>query len=229
MKTKSSRKTIFIILLNIMMTVFFLFTDLCAEKLFVSDSLIIQLREGPGKDYETIKTLRTDTSLELIEEKDEYIKVRTADGSEGWVAKRYTSPNTPKPIVIEKLNNELNRMKKKNKKFKETNSELSSELKTIRKDFSIAEKELKKIKDKHTSLLNQSQNVLSLISRSEKLKKENDNLDKKVKKLEDENQKATDETNRWIRRCFFGWIFAGAGVFIAGLFIGLALRKKSYY
>ncbi len=54
-----------------------------AEMWYVSDNMIITMRSGMGKDYRIIKNLKTGTPLEVIEESEEYMKVRTKDGEEG--------------------------------------------------------------------------------------------------------------------------------------------------
>ena len=69
----------------------------CAETQYVSDQLIITLREGKGNEYKIIKTLKAGTPLEIIEENERYLKVRTESGSEGWVLKQYVTEETPKP------------------------------------------------------------------------------------------------------------------------------------
>ncbi len=46
-----------------------------AETLYVSDQLIITLREGKGNEYKIIESLKTGTPLEVIEESGNYLKV----------------------------------------------------------------------------------------------------------------------------------------------------------
>ena len=54
----------------------------CAETQYVSDQLVITLREGQGNEYKIIKMLKTGTPLEIIEESELYLKVRTESGNE---------------------------------------------------------------------------------------------------------------------------------------------------
>jgi len=72
--------------------------------------LVITLRTGQGQGYKVIKTLKTDTPVEVLEESENYLRVRTEEGEEGWVAKQYITSEVPKPIIIEGLKEETNKL-----------------------------------------------------------------------------------------------------------------------
>ena len=90
----------------------FLFTFLfipdmaAAETLYVSDQLIITLRRGKSSSHKILTTLKTGAPLEVLEkaEGDEYVKVRTSDGIEGYVLLEFIVTKTGAvmdPVVIE--------------------------------------------------------------------------------------------------------------------------------
>ena len=70
-----------------------------ADTRYVSDMLILTLREGQGSQYKAIRTLRTGTPIEVLEESARYFRVRTQEGEEGWVEKQYISPEEPKAVI----------------------------------------------------------------------------------------------------------------------------------
>ena len=70
---------------------------------YVSDELVIMMRSGQGEQYKIIKMLKAGTPLEVLEEGDAYLQVRAPDGTEGYVLKQFTSTDTPKPIIIARL------------------------------------------------------------------------------------------------------------------------------
>ncbi len=55
--------------------------------------------------------LETGTPLKVLRKDTNYIKVRTPEGKEGWVLKRYVKSETPKAVVIENLTKEIESMK----------------------------------------------------------------------------------------------------------------------
>ena len=77
------------------------------DKRYVTDMLILTLREGPGNEYTVIRTLKSDAPVYVLEEGEAFLKIRTEEGQEGWVAKQYITTNTPKPIIITGLNKEI--------------------------------------------------------------------------------------------------------------------------
>lgn len=54
-----------------------------AQTRYVSDSLIITVRERPDNSSTHIKNITTDTAMETLEESGDYLKVQLGDGTEG--------------------------------------------------------------------------------------------------------------------------------------------------
>jgi len=86
-----------------------------AKTQYVSDELIITLREGKGNEYKIIRMLPVGTPLLIIEESDQYLRVRTQDGREGWVLKQYITSEIPKAQIIAGLKQEIDRLKTESK------------------------------------------------------------------------------------------------------------------
>ena len=63
----------------------------------------VNLREGPGTNYKVVRTVKKGTSLAILEEKNDWLRVRLVDGNEAWVSKAATSravkssPSTASP------------------------------------------------------------------------------------------------------------------------------------
>lgn len=49
------------------------------------------LREGPGMDFKTLIEIKKGTTLAILEEKGQWLRVRLEDGQEGWIGKATTS------------------------------------------------------------------------------------------------------------------------------------------
>ena len=82
--------------------------------------------------------------------------------------------------------------------------------------------EVKQIKEKYDTLLNQSKNVLALTNEHDRLQVENAKLDIEMDRLKQENARL--RSTEMLR-----WFLAGAGVFLIGLIAGRVSRKKKYY
>ncbi len=208
-----------------------------ADTRYVSDNLIITMRGGSGSEYKIIKMLKTGTPVEVIEENDQYYKVRTEDGKEGWVLKRYITTDTPKPIVIaglkrkiERLNSKIDMLSKERdglkKGLKSAKDLHNADLKKLEKSikekndrvYSIT-KQLKGITDKYNRLVEASGDVPSIVSERDKLREENTDLNTEKNDLLKENERLSDKKS-------ILWFLAGAAVFFFGWIAGKLSRKK---
>lgn len=110
-----------------------------AKTQYVSDELVINLREGKGNEYKIIKMLRNGTPLNILEEAEQYLKVRTEEGLEGWVLKQYITSETPKTAIIAGLENERDRLNSSLGQCSGDKVSLQNELKTAK--LSVTETE----------------------------------------------------------------------------------------
>jgi SH3 domain protein len=217
------------------------------DKRYVVDMIILTLREGPGNEHKVIRTLRSDAPVHVLEEGEAFLKVRTEDGQEGWVAKQYITTDTPKPIVIAGLNKEIEklkariaslegvgtsaqskfeaRQKKQSLRFKE----LEKNLLTWKEEALSTKKKLEKIMQEHDLLLEASSNVTELVGERDSLKETNGNLEATNKDLQAQIAQLLLDHDRLIRNEILHWFLAGSGVFFVGLIIGKLSRKKKRF
>jgi len=231
---RSLRFIIFLTLLSLF-TVFIGIVD--AKTQYVSDQLIINMREGKGNEYKIIKMLTAGTPLEIIEESQQYLKVRTQNGQEGWVLKQYITLETPKKEIIAGLEKEIARLKTKLENYQKDKDSLQDELKTAKADYSDriknlnqsisgsreeaeqTSKELKEVSEKYNTLVEQSKNIIELTHDRDRLKAANNRLSTETEHLRKENSRL-----KYLRLIW--WFLAGGGVFFVGWIIGSVSRKK---
>ncbi|UCH81287.1 MAG: TIGR04211 family SH3 domain-containing protein [Nitrospiraceae bacterium] len=212
----------------------------CADTQYVSDQLIITLREGKGNEYKIIKTLKAGTPLEIIEESEHYLKVRTESGSEGWVLKQYITRETPKPVIIAGLEKEIARLNTKIEQYKKDKESLQDELKTARSDHNSkirdlqqnasesqgkaeqTSRDLKDVSEKYNALLNSAKDVVLLVNERDNIKASNIELQTKTEQLQKENDELKHSQMIW-------WFGAGGGVFFVGWIVGKISRQKRFY
>ena len=212
----------------------------CSETQYVSDQLIITLREGKGNEYNIIKTLKAGTPLEIIEENERYLKVRTESGSEGWVLKQYVTEETPKPEIIASLEKEIDRFNTKIEKYKKDKASLQDELKTTKSDHNnkirglqqnVSEskgkvgqtsRDLKAITERYNALIKNSKDVVLLVKERDIIKESNSELQTKTEQLQKENDELKQSQSIW-------WFVAGGGVFLVGWLVGKLSRQKKFY
>lgn len=211
-----------------------------AETQYVSDQLIITMREGQGNEYKIIKMLKTGTPLEVIEESEQYLKVRTESGNEGWVLKQYVTKEIPKPEIIAGLKKERDRLNTRIEQYKKDKKSLQDELNTTISDRNNeirdlqhhmsaisgnaeqTSRDLKEITKKYNALLKDSKDIVLLVQERDNIKVSNRELLTKTQRLQQENDELKRSQMIW-------WFVAGGGVFFVGWIVGKISRQKKFY
>ncbi len=212
----------------------------CAETQYVSDELVITLRGGKGSQYKIIKTLKTGTPLEILEESEGYLRVITEDGIEGWALKQYITGETPKSVIIAGLERKIARLNREIKQYKEDSGSLQNQLsatksdhnkmiRDLRQNVSTSEgkaeqtdRELKGITERYNALMKDSKDVIQIVKERDSLKRSNSELITDTDRLRNENDDLKRSQMIW-------WFLAGGGVFFVGWIVGKISRQKRFY
>jgi len=212
-----------------------------AETQYVSDILIVTLRQAPDNASKIIRTLKTDTPLEILEEQGRYLRARTQDGDEGWVLAQYISPKTPKATIIAKQKKELDQLSQQLADLQTRHAQLTESMQTIQAQYDSTLQELNIEKNKSHESMSATQDQLeqmteqynTLVSQSThvvELKQENETLLATNNKLSREAEYLRQENTHLKRSGTLKWFLAGGGVFLAGLIGGrIGPRKKKMF
>ena len=209
-----------------------------ADTRYVGDQLVITLRQGKSTKHKIVKTLKTGTPVEILEEEDpSYFKVRINDGTEGYVLRQYISSNPPKTLRIDELEIENSGLQKKISELQKTKISLEKQLNGIQEKYAREFSDLttksadyeqnleqslnneRIITEKYNTLMAQAENVIKIAQERDQLLQKNKKLAAGIKELRNENEKISD--SRMIK-----WFLAGGGVFFFGWIIGKISRKK---
>ena len=220
-------------------TFLFIHTVAAAETMYVSDQLLITFRQGKSTEHKILKTLKTGAPLEILEreEGDNYVKVRLQSGEEGYVLSQYLTNDTPKSILISRLEKQLEKVRQQlaqaNAKRAETSQELNAvlEKQTLKEGeltgsinelnqvLAKTRKDLQAVTEKYNTLLDNSGKVVEITNDRDRLKKTNEKLSSKVQLLNAENSELK-------RTGMIKWFLAGGGVLFFGWIIGRISRKR---
>ena len=231
-KTMSVFLLIFVIILTITIKSVF------ADTRYVSDELIISVRDGQNQDDNVLGYIRTGTAVDVFEEKGRYLRIKTEDGLEGWVQTQYIISEKPNGRIIEDLRNEINDLNKKVESSKNGQGSLSDKLLVTKQIYEVrireleqevninqkntakAKSELIELNKKYKKLLNNSENTDELIRKLKKSKKLDSKLKTEINNLKKDSQNP-------LKSSIIQPFLAGAGVFIVGFILGgLARRMK---
>ncbi len=192
-----------------------------ADTQYVSDMLVLTIRDNPDKDANILGNLKTADPVEVLEVGDRFMRIRTQEGLEGWVKKNFISAGKPKAIIIKKMKNEIRQLKAKIEKFEKNQDADLNKIRAGRQDDKL---KIEQLTEKYNTLLKGSnKKTAALTGERDKLKAIKTELNIEVDNL----KKDLDSHPKTKRIQFF---LTGAGVLLLGFFLGLSSkRKKSYY
>ena len=212
-------------------------SSVLADTRYVSDRLIVSVRDGQDPNAAVLGYIETGTPVDILEEKENLLKIRTKDGIEGWVRAQYIVSEKPKSLIVENMKNEITALNKeietlKNKEdsasntlseskkmYQEKIEELKEEVSINQKFAAKAKSDFIELNKKYTTLLKNSENTEKLIGEVERLKKINAELNIEVKSLRKDRKNPLK--SNWIQS-----FIAGAGVLLFGFILGGSVKKK---
>jgi len=226
-----------------------------AETRYVSDQLIISIRDGQTPEDQIIGYLISDTPVEVLEETQTHFRVKTVDGLEGWVKAKYLLTTLPKKAVIEELKTRITELEAENEAIRSQDPTSSLD------DYATAKKKYElKIKHLTSMLEKESQATASTVKELKTLRARNKDLQGKYDALSQQHAdlseksgnattlkqeiKTLKQTNTALDKEIenlknkqqtpflsgnIKWFLSGSGVLLFGIILGrLAHRKRSY-
>jgi SH3 domain protein len=76
---------------------------------WVRDEIHVNMRTGPGTRYRITQVLKSGDQARRIDATDDWIKVRTAEGQEGWIPNGYMSKEPPASLALPETRAKLTR------------------------------------------------------------------------------------------------------------------------
>jgi SH3 domain protein len=198
---------------------------------YVTDRLVVSLRERPQDNAEVITYLKTDDALELLEDLGEFAKVQTPTGEVGYVQQQYLTDAPPKIETIQRLQNKSDHLAARVKDLEERaamstsqieqdRQRLSTELQVVReeaaelqKQFEQSQAELNKVSKDYQTLLRDSENVLAMSTERDHLQQESQELQTRLADIE-------EDRDALLKKGAIKWFLTGSGVLLLGWIIG---------
>lgn len=187
------------------------------EQQYVTDILHVPLRSGEGNEYRIInKGIRSGTPLTILEagSSEEWVKVRTPQGVEGWIRSQYLQENETASRVAAKMESQLKRANEENARLQQEVSNLKKQTQTLQQTSDSAQsaeremaEELQNIKTLSAGAIDLEKRYTELLERQQLLQTQND-----VLIAENENIKGDTSVK---------FMLYGAGLIIIGILTAL--------
>jgi SH3 domain protein len=192
-----------------------------SEKRYVSDVLYVPLHSGKSSKNRIVhRGLKSGTELTLLDydKKAGFSKVRTANGTEGWMQNQFLS-NSP---VARQL---LTREQQTNASLREQLRSTSSDKKSIGQAHGELKQQVKALSAKNQQLTNElasikkiSSNAVNLDRNNRELLQNNEMLKIEIAELQSDNARLSDKSDK-------EWFVRGAFAVALGALLAFILPK----
>jgi SH3 domain protein len=191
-----------------------------AETAYVSDRLEITMRTGTSTQYSIVRMLPSGARVEVLETDagSGYSRVRTSDGTEGWVLSRYLMA---RPAAREQVASATERAGSLELQV----SDLSARLEALTGERNELAAQRDGLEAEVADLGAELDRVQRVSASSLELDQANRELRTRVAATDQENARLRGEIADLKRNTQRDWFLAGAGVLLLGLVLGLVLPR----
>lgn len=213
-------QTILLILRWFICLVFLIPMLVQAETRYVADKFEITLRTGPSGSHTIQRMLKTGTMLEVLahDPDNDYAKVRTTKGTEGWVLNRYLMDEPAARTQLENLSVQLTNTSTKD-------SKISAQVEAIKHKLDNATKLVATLEYEKEQLENELTEVKQIAGNPLAIDNQNKELRQRLINTESQRNKLLQENHELISRKEKDWFFAGAIVLFAGIIVGFIITR----
>ncbi|NIO09987.1 MAG: TIGR04211 family SH3 domain-containing protein [Deltaproteobacteria bacterium] len=183
---------------------------------WISDQFEVTVRNGKNTQQSILKLLPSGARVTILEQDEEsgYTRVRTEDGTEGWMLTRYlmTSPAARDRIPV--LQTRLRNSEETKRSLQARVQELEREKTDLLDQLGQAEVSSRRMQRQIVDIRKASSNTIKVFDENKELKQKLIEAEKHNQKIEAENQSLLTSATR-------KWFMVGAGVLLIGLVLGL--------
>ncbi|MFW6323845.1 MAG: TIGR04211 family SH3 domain-containing protein [Desulfovibrionales bacterium] len=194
-----------------------------ARTVYVSDSFEITMRTGPSNQNKILNMLRSGERLEVLDETEDWLQIRTPNEKEGWVLKRFTMTEVPKAARLAWLQREHEKLKESSKKAAAQADVLREQNRELKKTLEKTQNELESVSTDYRSLRQDAANVMELKKEYASTQEQLNAMTSKVSVLSTENKELKSSSS-------LRWFLSGAGVvfgaWLFGFIMGRVQRRR---
>ena len=198
-----------------------------AQTRYVSDELTITLRTGPSTRNAITRNLTSGERLEILEQTDDgsYARVRTANGTEGWVLTQYLQAEPTNEQRLAVAERELETARGRVTALESQVRELTANLGETRTALDASESTGRNLSSELADIREASASAIELRDQNESLRRRVSELQAQVDLVAMENADLGSRSRQ-------NWFVVGAAVLFGGIVIGLVApslrpRRKS--
>lgn len=188
---------------------------------YVSDNVAITLRSGKTNQHRIIRSLDSGTKLRVLETDKTHARVKTPDGTVGWVMKRYLVNEPVARTILPPIKKKLAKLETKYSELRKKHKEIIKE----RNELAVIASKYEKLESKYTEVSDEANRLSKIASESDQIYQENQSLTRNNASLEAQKDMLMNEIKELQNGNDKLWFLTGAGVIFLGILIGAMLAR----
>lgn len=180
---------------------------------YVKPTAEVSVRRGKGTEYKIIALVEDGTAVEVLEEDEAYALVRLDDGKQGWVLKRFLSPDPPLTDVVADLRRENEQGRQRARELAEELRDMTDALSRTEEKLAAAAAAREQTEAAYEQLRQESSQLLEMKNSLIADKNKYQALARNFEQAQKENERLRQER-------IINWFLAGAGVLLVGMILG---------
>jgi SH3 domain protein len=188
---------------------------------YVSDNVPILLRSGKTNEHRIIRSLSSGAKLRILELDSSHARVKTEDGTTGWVLTQYLVDEPVARMVLPSIQEKLTKIQEEHTELKQQFKDLTRE----RNELALIAVKYEKLETAHKALVDEAAHLRKLSSESSQIFQENQTLAKAKSSLQAQRDMLMDEIKELRNGNNKLWFLIGAGVIFIGIVIGAMLTR----
>jgi SH3 domain protein len=190
-----------------------------AETRYITDSFTITMRTGASTTHKVIKSLRSGARVELLElTEDGYARVRTGDGTEGYVLSRFLTESPGAREKLEKAEKQLAELQQEPDALNQQLAKLREDYDALVVSYNESQKNRNEMQEDLTSLRRLSSDAVYVAQERDQLKKQVLELSQQIEDFRLQTEQLRNASDK-------KWFVSGAGVVLVGILLGLILPR----
>lgn len=196
-----------------------------AKKQYVTDQLVLTLRETVDPNSAVLGHLNTDAAVEILAEEGDFARVSSEIGT-GYVRRHFLTATPPKQITIDRLERQVTTLNQQLEAYTAGGEGQQQELEQLRQDNRQLETALAEAQGQLTELQGKYEQILANSGELLEIIRQRDQLLETTAQLEAEATALREENTSLLKTGIIKWFLAGAGTLCFGWLLGKISRKQ---
>ena len=207
------------ITLNLTLTALVLAIAASAHGAYITDELRAEMRSGASNQHRITNFLPAGTRVDVLGEENDFTRVRTPRGSEGWVPSQYvtSTPSAADRLVAAQAR--IDKLEELAQSGDQKSFQLMNDLETTTARAEQLDNDLTQARAELEEIRTISSNAVQVFEEKQRLTELNERLRDELEDLAADRERLAENLQRQ-------WLLMGAGLIFIGLILGVLIKSR---